>query len=304
MTKPNFFIIGAPKCGTTAMHFYLNAHPEIFMSRKELHYFGSDMRSPIFVNDLQQYLSFFSDARDQKRIGEAAIWYLYSTRAAAEIKEFSPHAKVIAIIRNPADMIYSYHAQRLYNGNEDVSEFERALTLEEERRCGRGLPADPHPLHGLSYLELANYTEQLRRYFTVLGRENVMVIIFDDMAKRLDAVFEDTLRFLGVDPTVGIDPALKNDPCVVNTTRRVRNLRLRDFLKHPPTAVVEVGRLFVPAFVRHRIANTLQHYNVERGARRPLSTALRERLHDYYRHDVNELSKMLNRDLLALWKIA
>ena len=103
-----------------------------------------------FVNDLQQYLSFFSDARDQKRIGEAAIWYLYSTRAAAEIKEFSPHAKVIAIIRNPADMIYSYHAQRLYNGNEDVSEFERALALEEERRCGRCLPADPHPLHGLS----------------------------------------------------------------------------------------------------------------------------------------------------------
>ncbi|OOO02066.1 MAG: hypothetical protein USCGTAYLOR_01737 [Chromatiales bacterium USCg_Taylor] len=47
MTKPNFFIVGAPKCGTTAMHFYLNAHPEIFMSRKELHYFGSDMRSPI-----------------------------------------------------------------------------------------------------------------------------------------------------------------------------------------------------------------------------------------------------------------
>lgn len=302
--KPNFFIVGAPKCGTTAMHYYLNAHPEIFMSRKELHYFGRDMRSPIFVNEPGQYLSFFSEAKDQKRIGEAAIWYLYSTEAAAEIKAFSPDAKVIAIIRNPADMIYSYHAQRLYNGNEDVSEFERALALEEERRCGRRLPADPHPLHGLRYLELGKYSEQIRRYITALGREQVMVIIFDDMAKSLDAVFAATLRFLGVDPTVGIDPALKNDPCVVNTTRRVRSQWLHKFLKKPPAAVVNAGRLFLPAFVRHRLANALKHHNMERGARPPLPAALRQRLHDYYRHDVSELCKMLDRDLLALWNMA
>jgi hypothetical protein len=56
MRKPDFFIVGAPKSGTTAMYEYLKAHPEIFMCRKEPHFFGSDLYSPWYIRDLEKYL--------------------------------------------------------------------------------------------------------------------------------------------------------------------------------------------------------------------------------------------------------
>lgn len=129
---PNFFIVGAPKCGTTAMHIYLRQHPEIFMpEKKESHFFGSDLNSQYFIRDREKYLSLFSEAKDVKRIGEASVWYLYSKQAAYEIKEFSPSASIIIMLRNPVDMLYAQHSQFLYNGNENIASFEDALNAEK-----------------------------------------------------------------------------------------------------------------------------------------------------------------------------
>ena len=96
MTLPNFFIVGAPKCGTTALHAYLSQHPDVFMSDpKEPHYFGSDLdfryrRRPSDA----QYRSYFAGAGDRRRIGEASVWYLYSECAADEIGRASCRERV------------------------------------------------------------------------------------------------------------------------------------------------------------------------------------------------------------------
>src|SRR3989339_415720 len=137
MRKPDFFIVGAPKSGTTAMCTYLKQHPEIFMpEKKESHFFGTDLNSPRFIRDKKIYLSLFSKAKDERRVGESSVWYLYSKKAASEIKEFSPSASIIIMLRNPVDMLYSQHSQFLYNGNEDIACFEEALNAEQDRRRG------------------------------------------------------------------------------------------------------------------------------------------------------------------------
>ena len=153
MRRPDFFIVGAPKCGTTAMNDYLKDHPELFIpARKKLHFFGSDLelrRSRRITT--QEYLSYFALARAEKRLGEASVWYLYSQRAAAEIKAFSPAARIIIMLRNPVDMMYSMHSQRLYSGKQDIRDFAEALEVEEERRQGLRPYQNNFDVKGASY---------------------------------------------------------------------------------------------------------------------------------------------------------
>ena len=108
--KPGFFIVGAPKCGTTSFYHYLRQHPQIFMpDNKEPHYFGSDLkkRSDEFIKTEEEYLSLFKDADSSQMAGEASTFYLYSKAAQKEIKGFNPHAKIIIMLRNPIDFLHS-----------------------------------------------------------------------------------------------------------------------------------------------------------------------------------------------------
>ena len=145
--KPNFFIVGAPKCGTTSMNAYLKQHPDIFVpERKELHYFGSDLA---FQRDSfleEAYSKHFENWEDQKVGGEASAWYLYSERAAEEIHQFNSDAKIIIMLRNPADMVHAHHSQAMYVGGESITNFDEALDAEEGRRNGTiALPSTRPP---------------------------------------------------------------------------------------------------------------------------------------------------------------
>ena len=174
MNKPNFFIVGAAKAGTTSMHEYLCAHPDIFMpsgadlrltrnALKEPYFFGSDLDIAEYwsIRDREQYLSLFVDAGNAKRIGEASVWYLPSTEAASEIKQFNPNAKIIIMLRNPVDMVYSLHGQFLRSGNEDIVDFEEALNVQEDRRNGRRIPTSAHFPGGLQYTSIATFSPQV-----------------------------------------------------------------------------------------------------------------------------------------------
>ena len=193
---PNFFIVGAPKCGTTAMNDYLSQHPEVFVPDiKEVHFFGSDLHfTKGALRDEGAYRALFAGATQPRR-GEASVWYLYSRTAAAEIHAFSPDAKIIVMLRNPAEMLYSQHSQFLYNGNEDLTDFWEALAAEPERRAGRRVPVSAHLVDGLFYSETVKYAEQLGRYFDTFGRENVHVILYDDFRADLPGTYRETLRF-------------------------------------------------------------------------------------------------------------
>jgi hypothetical protein len=292
MRKPDFFIVGAPKCGTTAMNEYLQEHPEIFIpAKKEIHFFGSDLvfRKPRLA--FPEYLSYFSAARDEKRIGESSVWYLYSQLAAAEIKEFCPSARIIIMLRNPVDMMYSLHSQRVFNDNENITDFAEALAAEEDRQRGLRLYQNALNTMGFFYRAAARYTQQVRRYFDAFTRERVHVIVFDDFTKSLAQVYREACAFLEVD--ANFEPRF----LVINANKRVRSVMLRSLLRYPPPAALRLLRLLVPQPGRAGLKEQLRHFNTKYEPRSPIDSGLKQRLQAEFLPEVESLSQLLDRDL-------
>ncbi|MGH9453735.1 MAG: sulfotransferase family protein [Terriglobia bacterium] len=280
--KPNFFIVGAPRCGTTSLWGYLQGHPEIYMpAQKELYFFDADLwGSEAWAPSLEQYLGFFSAAGGQKRIGEATPSYLRSKLAPKAIKTFSPGAQIIIMLRNPVDVMYSLHSQGLRYNTEPITDFETALEADGRRR-GREL---------LGYRESTNFPQQVQRYFDRFGRENVHTIIYDDLKKNSAAVCQNTLRFLGV----RLDFA--SEFPLMNSNKQARNARLQAMLLQP-RALREISRALVPHKVRARIRRSLSNANRVVRPRPPMDTELRRRLQKEFEPKVERLSRLLGRDL-------
>ncbi|MEO8860767.1 MAG: sulfotransferase, partial [Ginsengibacter sp.] len=219
MKKPDFFIVGAPKSGTTALNIYLSQHPDVFMAQKELHRFGSDLKMKVVPSE-EEYLQSFQSAGEGMLIGEASVWYLFSKKAAAEIKRLSPAAKIIIMLRNPVEVLPSLHSQNLYNGNEDTKDFKKALELDVERKKGNFLPKSVDFFALPSYFDSALYFEQVKRYLEIFGSSNVQIILYDDFIKNTPQIFLETLQFLGLD----IEPKIKFS--VINPNKKIKLFRL------------------------------------------------------------------------------
>ena len=295
MKKPNFFLVGAPKSGTTSMCSYLQQHPDIFISDlKEPFFFGRDLKHRIpywFVRDEKRYLELFEKADGAQRVGEGTVWYLRSVQAAREIKAFVPDAQIIIMLRNPIDMMYSWHSQMLWSDFEDIKDFEKALEAEEERKRGLEIPERACVAEGLFYRDMARYSEQVERYFHVFGREKVQVIIFDDFKKDTSAVFRSTLRFLEV------DDSFQTEFAVVNDNKRARSKSMLRFLRQPPSFVSKIGRAMMPTEWRSRLFQSLWKFNRQHQSRAPLHPELRKELQCEFRPEVEKLSFLLDRDL-------
>jgi predicted DNA-binding protein len=291
MKRPNFFIVGAPRCGTTAMYQYLKKHPEIFMPDewKEPYFFGSDLsfRKPRMTRE--QYLSLFSRVRDEKRIGEASVLYLYSKHAAKEIKEFCPESSIIIMLRNPVDMIYSWHSELLYEGSENIEDFASALDAMEDRKRGLRIPTKTNLIDCLYYLDIPRYTEQVQRYLDNFGRENVHIIIFDDFQRDTAGVYKETLDFLRVNPHFSTDLKAVNP----NKALRVKALRRLVKSRRAPLWL----RVTVPRPVRSWLLRSLSRLNTRYSPRPPIAPELRMRLQVEFTPEIERLSELLGRDL-------
>lgn len=259
--------------------------------KKESHFFGSDLDSPYFIRDREKYLSLFSEAKDVKRIGEASVWYLYSKQAAYEIREFLPSASIIIMLRNPVDMLYALHSQFLYNGNEDIECFVEALNAEEDRKHGLRISPNVIFVEGLFYRETVKYTEQVRRYLHIFGRENVCVVIYDDFKNEPAKVYGETLRFLGV--SEDFYPEFK----VINPNKRVRSHRVRNFLQNPPVITKSIGKILIPYRVRQRLVEKFKSLNIKYVPRSSMKHELREKLQAEFMPEIERLSELLGRDL-------
>jgi hypothetical protein len=296
MRKPDFFIVGAPRCGTTAMYDYLKAHPDIFMpAYKEPHYFGADViggRKEIFKGNEAKYLALFADATTEKRIGEASPSYLYSKRAAVEIKQFNPDSKIIIMLRSPIEVMYSTYFQARYTGTEDLLTFEEALAAEPDRLAGKRISKNAdNNMVGL-YRERVRFAEQVQRYFDVFGREEVHIIIFDDFKMDVPTVYRDTLSFLDVTPD------FRPEFNVVNASREARSSFIRTLSMNP--TLLSIGKR-MPS-VSLRVYSFLKHLNSKTASRPPLDPELRRRLQQDLRPEIEQLGKMVGRDLSAWYQ--
>lgn len=293
MRRPDLFIVGAPKCGTTALHQYLGEHPRIFMSRrKEPWFFANDFHR--YVTTLEQYTALFNSATDHHlAVGESSAAYLRSDTALQRIREFSPGARIVVMLRNPVDLVHSLHSQALLNLNEDQADIERAWRLQEERRDGRYIPRLCRSPRFLQYADVARLGEQVARALEIFDRRRVKLIVFDDFAGDTRRVYEDVLGFLEI-PSDNRSHFPR-----VNAARVTRSSVLARIAHRPPQLLVEPYLRLKKRLGWRDVGLTdwIKHVNEREVERTPLKTSFRLELIEEFRDDVDRLAQLLERDL-------
>jgi hypothetical protein len=294
--KPNFFIVGAPKCGTTALYEYLRPHPNIFMSDiKEPHFFAKDFGTYPRIKTLEEYNEIFAASTDEHlRVGEASVYYLRSSVAIANIREFNPEAKLIAMFRNPVEMVHSFHSQLLYVSEETVSDFEAAWRLQERRSRGLDLPPAIRSPLLVQYAEVGRFGTQTHRLLSLFPRSQVKLILYDDFAASPQQVYDEVIDFLG------IPHDNRAEFPRVNENKRARITWLRHFSRKPPPVLREVYHNIKQALGpegMNAIKRKVVKMNTVKERRQPLSPEFRAELVETFREEVALLSRLLNRDL-------
>ena len=295
MSRPNFIIVGAPKCGTTALSEYLREHPNVFVSTpKEVHYFSTDMPHHGVAKSKRAYLELFSAAGPEHHaVGEASVWYLYSTCAAQNIRTFRPDMKLIVMLRNPADLAYSMHSQSLYNLWEDETDFGAAWRLCDARRAGERIPDPCDEPRILLYDELAALGAQLERLLGVFPREQVAIIFFEDFVCDTEGVYESVLAFLGLP----LEHDVEFRPHNQNATHRYTWLSA--ITEQPPEALQRMVRTVksVTGAGSLNVMRKLRNWNLVETERPPLEAYIRRAVLAHYRSDIETLARLTGRNL-------
>jgi hypothetical protein len=295
-TKPNFFIVGAPKCGTTALYEYLRPHPNIYMSEvKEPHFFAKDMGTYPRIKTLEDYTELFAGSTEEHlRVGEASVYYLRSSVAIENIKAFNPNARIIAMFRNPVDMVYSLHAQLLYVSEETERDFETAWRLQERRSRGLDLPPRIRSPLLVQYAQVGQFGSQTQRLLSWFPRPQVKLILYDDFAASPQRVYDEVIDFLEI-PHDG-----RNEFPRINESKRARLDWLRKFSRKPPAALRNAFRSLkhtMGAEGLGEVKKKIVALNTVKERRPPLAPTLRAELVETFREEVALLSCLLDRDL-------
>jgi hypothetical protein len=215
---PDFYIVGAPRCGTTFMHNYLKQHPNVFMpDDKEHPFFCRDLYSgtPLDRKHFLDEGAYLARLRGKSGvIGDACAYDLFSTDAAREIHARRPDAGIVVCVREPAHQMRSFHHNRIRLGVEDLP-FDEALAAAPARARGERMPRNPYLVPMYQYEAVARFDEQIERYVKLFGSEQVAIFPIADTASSPADAFTRATRFLGladwlpesfevVDPTVEV----------------------------------------------------------------------------------------------------
>jgi hypothetical protein len=297
---PDFFIVGHPKCGTTALYEMLRAHPQIFMPElKETRYFAPELHPRLDPGNphpetFEEYVALFAEAAPEQCAGEASPSYLRSQTAAARIAELRPDARIIAILREPASFLRSLHLELVQDHVEPEHDLGRAIALEQARR------EDPeHP--GLVYPEYVQYVEQLRRYHAVFPPEQVLILIYDDFRADNEATVRRVLRFLAVDERSPVAVTEANPSVRVRSLglyTRVRSLYLGE--SATAASLKRAIKALTPQRMRRSALDAFRR-RVLYGKPLPADEQLMHELRLRFEGEVIALSEYLDRDLVALW---
>jgi len=297
---PNFFIVGAPRCGTTALSTYLSEHPRVGFSRpKETQFFCTDLPGIRFhTTDPQEYLNLcfgHCAGKNYLAIGEGSVWNLYSNDAVAKILRFNPQARFIIMVRNPIDLCIALYEKRREMLQEDQPSFEQAWRAEHERRQGRSIPALFRKEIGVpGYRDVASLGEQVEKAFSLIPRQQCLLVVFDDLVANTADVYEQVLAFLSV-PSDG-----RKEFPQINEGRLIRYPKLWTFvwgtmlrahpLLNPAKRVLKVPTLNIyPRLSRLFLG--------KRSEKPAISEGLRAEMRTFFDNDIKLLSVTIGRDL-------
>lgn len=291
MKKPNFFIIGAPKCGTTSLAIWLSEHPNIYMSPvKEPNFFCSDLNFGL-ISSLEKYEGLFKQANDiHIAVGEASTWYLFSQVAVPKIEKTYPEARYIVMVRNPLEMAHSLYCFNLLR-DEHISDFKTAWKLSNERgqkRAVRPLVLEPRKL---DYQKVCCLGEQLERFFAIVPREKVLVLLLDDIKEDSRREYLKVLRFLHVPDDGRMEFPVKNQASEDRFPLLQKWVYTLGRVWHPVKKKLGIVRSF-------GIMKPISNFGVISRSRPTISIDVRQELLDYFKNDIEKLSYLINRDLL------
>ena len=295
MIFPNFLIIGAAKAGTTSLYYYLKQHPEIYLSSlKEPHFFSFEGEKLTFrrpgnlldpinetaVTCLEDYHALFENVSNQKAIGEASPSYLHTPKAAKRIKFYIPDAKLIAILRHPAERAYSAFMGEYLSSVEKklpyISDFSEALALEEKFIQEKWSPI-------FYYQKLGFYYEQISYYLQFFEPHQLHICLNEDLQNDPTSTLQKIFRFLNIDdqfiPDTSVRAGASGVPKSQFIYRFMRQKRVKSILKP-----------FLPKGIGQKFDRFML-------SKPPLSPENRDFLINLYRNDILKLQGLINRDL-------
>lgn len=283
MTLPNFIIAGAPRAGTTSLVSYLKQHPQIFMASGEPRYFlyGSESNSSeglklkISVRTMSDYAALFNGVTNEIAVGEKSPFYIYSENAIKNIRKTIPNIRLIFSLRHPIDRAYSAYWLDVRNGIKTLP-VEEALTITS------------------NYVTGGCYYAYLSKWYDYFDRSNINVVIFDDLKKSPQTVFQDLCHYLGVEGNF-----ILSDTNAKNASGKPKSrIVARIFYSLRRSKVYKLSKPIVPDNLRNL---TLQYRDKNVSKKIPIDKKLADRLESFYHDDINQLEKLLERDLSA-WK--
>jgi hypothetical protein len=292
MNMPNFLILGAAKAGTSSLSYYLQQHPQIYMSQlKEPKFFALenemlDYQGPDqginhnSVTSIEEYRKLFEAVSTEIAIGEISPIYLYSSKAASRIKHYLPDVKLIAILRNPVERAFSSFLHLVLAGYEDLS-FSEALQAEEMRIAMKWAPLWHYKAKGFYY-------QQLKKYFDTFNSNQIKVYLYEDLYANSLSLIKDIYQYLGVDH--GFTPNLRKlNASSIPKSKLLHQLLTKDnFLK-------SALKLCLAKPFRTTISHKVKQLNLQ--PKPELSSEVRQELVALFRNDIMQLQKLINKDL-------
>jgi hypothetical protein len=310
------FIVGAPRCGTTTMARWLQAHPQIlFPFVKEPHFFWQHDLRGLDREELRQrvqhdYLGhFFSRSSPEQTVGaDCSVSYLYAPEQLKPALELWPNSRFVVGVRDPLTLLPSLHKRLIFTGDENIRRFEDAWAAVPDRAAGRRIPWSAIDPRWLRYDEAARYGTFVERLFAAVGEERCLVMVFDDLVADPGAQHRRLLDFVGLRQVP--PPKLKAE----RQGKGVRYLFLQQLLKRPPRALhpylasrrhqgrfdKTAGRQASktePGSDSMSLRKRLLRWNRLPDEKRPLAIAVQHDIEGHYRSEIDKLGKLIGRDL-------
>lgn len=288
--RPNLFIIGAPRCGTTSLSYWLSQHPQVYFSSiKEPFLLSPDVHQQGV--SLEQYKRLFNDAKPwHKYRAEGSTSYLFSRVAVPAIEKEFPGSKYIVMIRSPIEMALSLYTLNRRIGEEDIADFEIAWRLSPMRRYGKRVHKFCRNPKQLDYQEICRLGTQLERLFAQVPRERILVLNLDDVKRNPKLEYLKVLDFLEL-PDDG-----RESFDVLNKGTYPRWPRVQPFVIFAARVMKGVARSLGLNIANTglilRVTTSRQHRDKVK-----ISKSFLEDLLNFYRPEVENLELLLDQDL-------
>lgn len=285
MRTPDFLIVGAAKSGTSSLSHYLDQHLKTEIVSNRLEHFGKYTNAMMPKLSQDEYLDLFSAIPNEEIAGEKSVSYLYSKQAARGIKQMNPDMKILILLRNPIDRAYSDYWHRRRNSTESLS-FADALDA-EEKRIKQGAPFEQH------YAHYGLYADYIETYFSLFGREQCRVFLFENFIADPQKVCDECFSFLDVaPPQENIDWSAQNKGRMPNDNIIARVL----FRLSRKRRVVKMVRSLIPTKIKTAITSWMNNPSGQQDYPE-MDSSTRNRLRNFYRRDIQKLESLLDKDL-------